>query len=116
MSVYAGRYSEDLQDRYGNGYRNATVAIETLVGGAVTLYSDRAKTAYVPAPGLGANETKADSKGNLQFFADPGNYQIVVTPVGRPALDPFPVTVNLDPLEPVASTDEALAYALIFGG
>lgn len=103
MAVYAGRYSKDLQDRYGNGFRNATVAVQTLIGGVVTLYSDRAKTAYVPAEGLAANEVKADSKGNLRFFADPGNYQIVVTPAGGSALAAFPDSVFPDPLEPHAS-------------
>lgn len=101
MTVFAGRYSEDLQDRYGNGFRNATVAVQTLIGGAVALYSDRAKTAYVPASGLSANEIKADDKGNLRFFADPGNYQIVVTPSGGSALTAFPISVLPDPLEPL---------------
>lgn len=100
MTVYAGRYSEDLQDRYGNGYRNATVAVETLEGDPVTLYADREKTAYDPIAGLADNEIKADSKGNLSFFADPGNYQIVVTPAGGAALSPYPVSVYADPLEP----------------
>lgn len=103
MATYAGRYSEDLQDRYGNGYRNATVAVQTLAGAAVTLYADRSKTAYVPASGLAANEIKADANGNLIFFADPGNYQIVVTPVGGSTLAPFPVSVLPDPLEPTAT-------------
>lgn len=103
MATFAGRYSEDLQDRYGNGFRNAKVAVQTLAGGAVTLYADRTKTAYVPAAGLAANEIKADSKGNLTFFADPGNFQIVVTPVGQSARPAFPVSVYPDPLEPDAS-------------
>lgn len=103
MAIYAGRYSEDLQDRYGNGYRNAKVAVQTLLGAAVTLYATRTKTAYVPVAGLAANEIKADNKGNLRFFADPGNYQIVVTPVGGPILAAFPVSVLPDPLEPDAS-------------
>jgi hypothetical protein len=106
MTVYAGRYSEDLQDRYGNGFRNATVAVQTLIGGAVTLYADRIKTAYVPEAGLDANEIKADDKGNLKFFADPGNYQIVVTPSGGTALTAFPVSVFPDPLEPTATDAE----------
>lgn len=99
MGTYAGRYSEDLQDRYGNGFRNAKVAVQTLAGAAVTLYADRGKTAYVPASGLAANEIKADNKGNLQFFADPGNYQIVVTPTGQAALTAHPVSVFKDPFE-----------------
>lgn len=103
LPIYAGRYSEDLQDRYGNAFRNAKVAVQTLVGGAVTLYADRTKTAYVPASGLAANEIKADSRGNLIFFADPGNYQIVVTPVGGSTLAAFPISVLPDPLEPDAS-------------
>lgn len=103
MTTYAGRYSEDLQDRYGNAFGNAKVAVQTLVGGAVTLYADRTKTAYVPASGLAANEIKADDKGNLRFFADPGNYQIVVTPSGGSALSAFPVSVFPDPLEPTAT-------------
>lgn len=103
MATYAGRYSEDLQDRYGNGYRNAKVAVQTLAAAPVTLYADRDRTAYVPAAGLAANEIKADSRGNLRFFADPGNYQIVVTPVGGSTLGAFPVSVFPDPLEPDAS-------------
>lgn len=99
MATYAGGYSEDLQDRYGNGFSNAKVAVQTLVGAAVTLYADRAKTAYVPASGLAANEIKADDKGNLSFFAEPGNYQIVVTPSGASALPAYPVSVPRDPLE-----------------
>lgn len=103
MATYAGRYNKPLQDRYGNGYRNAKVAVETLAAAAVTLYADRDKTAYVPASGLEANEIKADSRGNLIFYADPGNYQIVVTPVGGSTLAPFPISVLPDPLEPDAS-------------
>lgn len=99
MSVYAGRYSEDLQDRYGNGFRNATVAIQTVEGDVVTLYADRDKATYAPSDGLADNEVKADGKGNLSFFADPGNYQIVVTPIGGSALPPYPVSVHGDPLE-----------------
>lgn len=106
MATYAGRYSEDLQDRYGNAFRNALVAVQTLAGAAVTLYADRDKTAYVPASGLAANEIKADDKGNLRFFADPGNYQIVVTPTGGSAQTPIPVSVFPDPLEPDASQSE----------
>lgn len=103
MATYAGRYNKPLQDRYGNGYRNAKVAVETTSGDPVTLYADRTKTSYVPASGLAANEIKADSLGNLRFFADPGNYQIVVTPVGGSALAAFPISVLPDPLEPDAS-------------
>jgi hypothetical protein len=103
MATYAGRYSKPLQDRYGNGYRNAKVAVETTSGDPVTLYANRAKGAYVPADGLEANEIKADSRGNLMFFADPGNYQIVVTPVGGSTLAAFPISVLPDPLEPDAS-------------
>lgn len=99
MATYAGRYSEDLQDRYGNGFGNATVAVQTLAGGAVTLYADREKTAYVPSLGLESNEVKADDKGNLRFFANPGNYQIVVTPSSGSALSALPVSVFPDPLE-----------------
>lgn len=106
MTTYAGRYSENLQDRYGNGYANATVAVETSIGEAVTLFSDRSKAAYVPASGLAGNEIKADSKGNLQFFADPGNYQIIVAPAGGGTLTPFPVSVPIDPLEPLVSAEE----------
>lgn len=100
MTTFAGKYSEDLQDRYGNGFKNASVAVQTLEDAAATLYADRIKTAYIPADGLEGNEIKADSKGNLIFFADPGNYQIVVTPVGGSALPAYPVTVYKDPLEP----------------
>lgn len=102
MPTYAGKYSEDLQDRYGNGFANAKVAVQTLVGGVVTLYADRAKTAYVPASGLATNEIRADTKGNLTFFADPGNYQIVVTPSGGVAQTPISASVLLDPNEPIA--------------
>lgn len=104
MATYAGRYSEDLQDRYGNGFRNAVVAIEGLDSSPATLYADRDKTAYAPASGLAANEIKSDSRGNLTFFADPDNYQIVVTPSGGSTLAAYPVTVYPDPLEPTAST------------
>lgn len=103
MATYAGRYNKPLQDRYGNGYRNAKVAVETTSGDPVTLYANRAKGAYTPADGLEANEIKADSRGNLMFFADPGNYQIVVTPVGGSTQAPFPISVLPDPLEPDAS-------------
>jgi hypothetical protein len=103
MATYAGRYNKPLQDRYGNGYRNALVAVQTLAAAPVTLYADRDKTAYVPAAGLAANEIKADSRGNLIFFADPGNYQIVVTPSGGSTLAAFPISVLPDPLEPDAS-------------
>lgn len=110
MTEYAGRYSENLQDRYGNGFRNAKVAVKTLAGDQVTLYTDRVKTAYVPASGLAANEIKADTKGNLVFFADPGNYQIVVTPNGGGVLSPFSVSVGFDPLEAfVLASDPRLA-------
>lgn len=105
MTVFAGRYAEDLQDRYGNGYRNAKVAVETIAGDPVTLYADRTKAAYVPALGLETNEIKADSRGNLSFFADPGNYQIVVTPSGRSSLSAVSVSILLDPLEPMASQE-----------
>lgn len=101
MAAFAGRYSENLQDRYGNGYRNAEVTVETPTGEPATLYADRVKTPYVSLPELASNVTKADSRGNLIFFADPGNYQIVVTPVGGPTLSAFPITVPKDPLEPV---------------
>lgn len=111
MAVYAGRYSEDLQDRYGNGFRNAKVAVQTLAGGAVTLYADRDKTAYVPAAGLAANEIKADNKGNLKFFAAPGNYQIVVTPSGGSTLVAWPVSVFPDPLELGAGIVDSSTFA-----
>lgn len=96
---FAGKYSEDLQDVYGNGYKNATVAVQTLAGTATTLYLNRLKAAYVPASGLAANEIKADERGNLQFFAEPGQYQIVVTPSGGSAKSPYPVTVYPDPMD-----------------
>lgn len=96
---FAGKYSEDLQDVYGNGYKNATVAVQTLAGGAATLYLNRLKGAYVPASGLAANEIKADARGNLQFFAEPGQYQIVVTPSGGSAKPAYPVTVYPDPMD-----------------
>lgn len=100
MTIYAGKYSEDLQDRYGNGFSNAEVAVQTLEGEAVVLYADRDKAAYSPDAGLSANEIKADAKGNLQFFADPGNYQILVTPTGGGTLPAYPVAIPRDPLEP----------------
>lgn len=96
---FAGKYSGDLQDVYGNGYKNATVAVQTLAGAATTLYLNRLKGAYVPATGLAANEIKADARGNLQFFAEPGQYQIVVTPVGGSAKPAYPVTVYPDPMD-----------------
>jgi hypothetical protein len=96
---FAGKYSEDLQDIRGNGYRNATVAVQTLAGAATTLYLNRLKGAYVPASGLAANEIKADAKGNLQFFSEPGQYQIVVTPVGGSAKPAYPITVYPDPMD-----------------
>lgn len=96
---FAGKYSEDLQDPFGNGYKNATVAVQTLAGAATTLYLNRLKGAYVPASGLAANEIKADARGNLQFFAEPGQYQIVVTPSGGSAKPAYPVTVYPDPMD-----------------
>lgn len=101
MTTYAGRYSEDLQDRYGNGFRNAKVAVQTLSGDEATLYADRLKTAYSPTGDLEPNEVKADDKGNLQFFAEPENYQIVVTPAGGESLTPYPISIYSDPLEPL---------------
>lgn len=100
MTIYAGWYSEDLQDRYGNGFSNAKVAVQTLEGEAIVLYADREKATYSPEAGLSSNEIKADAKGNLQLFADPGNYQILVTPLGGSTLSPYPVGVPRDPLEP----------------
>lgn len=96
---FAGKYSEDLQDPFGNGYKNAKVAVQTLAGASTTLYLNRLKSAYVPASGLAANEIKADARGNLQFFAEPGQYQIVVTPSGGSAKPAYPVTVYPDPMD-----------------
>lgn len=99
MPKFAGEYAEDLQDIRGNGYKNAKVAVQTLGGDPATLYLNRLKGEYVPASGLAVNEIKADSKGNVRFFAEPGHYQIVVTPAGGSTLSPFPASVLPDPLE-----------------
>lgn len=93
MALFAGRFSVDLQDKYGNGFASASVLVQTEAGGAVTLYADETKALEA------TNPVTADAKGNLVFFTDPQRIRYIVTPVGGIALTPIYDSVRPDPLE-----------------
>lgn len=93
MTLYAGRFSVDLQDQYGNGFASASVLVQTAAGGSLTLYADETKALQA------TNPVTADAKGNLVFFTDPQRIRYIVTPVGGSALPPIYDSVRPDPLE-----------------
>ena len=94
--VYAGQWGPDsLTTPGGFPLDNFTVTINVHGGGLATLYTDRTK-----ATGA-ANPTTTDAKGNLVFYADPGDYDIV----GNGAT--LQVSIGTDPSEPVTATNAA---------
>lgn len=76
----AGRYDGELLDSFGNALPGTSVAVY-LPGTATlaALYTDATKTtaAANPVTAAGAG-SKVDARGNLAFYADPGEYDISV--------------------------------------
>lgn len=89
----AGRYGpEPLLDSTGALLTNTSVLVKDSGGATATLYTSRTKSVTA------SNPTTSSSIGNLQFFADPGEYTITVT-VGAVAQTPIEITVPIDPAE-----------------
>ena len=80
--TYAGQYGPQLMTALGLAAATKTLISQSVhvyqVGTttAVTLYTDRTKGT------TDTNPVSADANGNLTFFADPGQYDIVFTPTG----------------------------------
>lgn len=96
----AGRFGpEAIIDGAGN--KRAGALVDVLLTDGVTaasLYTDRTKATAA------ANPVLADSNGNLTFFADPGDYVIVVHYLGV-TVGTIGVTVPIDPIEAAQDTD-----------
>ncbi len=69
MKTYAGQYGpEGIERPDGSHAILSPIAIKTLGGSPVTLYADRFRLEEV------SNPVETDELGNLQFFAEPGQY------------------------------------------
>lgn len=102
--VLAGRYDEELFTTAGAALLGATALVRRTDGTTATLYTDQTKTTARPNP------LPVDALGNLVFFADPGDYDIVVTPQGGSAQAARRVQAPLHPLEPIASHPDVAAH------
>jgi len=92
--VYAGQWGPDsITTPGGTPLRGLSVTINVHGGGLATLYTDRTKAVHAPNP------LTVDNEGNLTFFADPGDYDIV----GNGAT--LTVSLSADPSEPVTATN-----------
>lgn len=92
--LHAGRWGpESFTDVFGNIVPGAKVYVYVGADATVTLatlYADRGKTATV------LNPTYVDAAGNLDVFADPGEYTLVVVWHGETILTQA-ITVPVDP-------------------
>lgn len=96
MSTYAGRYDEPLLKIVGRTVTAATTATAEVykTDGATlaTLYTDRTKSVTQ------ANPVSPDGNGNLEFFADPGEYLLKLYE-GSTLVRTDTITVHPDTLE-----------------
>jgi peptidoglycan/xylan/chitin deacetylase (PgdA/CDA1 family) len=92
----AGVYDEILIGEDETGVQilpNASVLVLNTAGNAVMLYGSRNMTTANQVP----NPTTSDARGNLVFHAPLGEYDLVVTPVGKPQQNPYRVRTAFDP-------------------
>lgn len=99
-----GFYSENVTNRQGYPQRNLGVSVYPRGSSVLaTLYADRLKASSL------ANPTATDAKGNLSFYANPGDYDLVF--VGDTAL--YPITIQPDPAEIDAETTTGPTHDLV---
>lgn len=78
MVAFAGRYDENLLERRDDGIVKAVTSAsvkvyETGTTTEATLYTDRAKSTTTSQP------ISPDANGNLEFFANPGTYDLEIS-------------------------------------
>lgn len=105
---FAGHYTEALLERTATGVRalaSTQVVVRQSDGTTfATLYTDRTKGTEAPNP------TTTDGAGNLELWADPGDYLgYPIGPVDDAEGDAFDIVVPIDPAEadvvPVSSVN-----------
>lgn len=102
---YAGQYTEAIQATAASGFvvNLPSLPVNVYQVGtttAVTLYTSRTKGTTA------SNPVSTDAKGNLTFYADPGQYDIVFTPTGGTA-QRISILVPQDPAEDSATSGAA---------
>lgn len=81
---YAGQYGpEGYETSNGRPARNTSVTVVNTDGTIATLYNSKSKQ------DVGANPTSTDEFGNLTFFAEPGEYGVVVNNVAMGVMVPI---------------------------
>lgn len=124
MTKFAGRYDENLLERRDDGIVKAVTSasvrvLETGTSTEATLYTDRTKSTTTAQP------ISPDANGNLEFFTNPGTYDveisvddsvrstntIVIQPDGAEALNSIDQVYNILDHGAVAdgTTDDAAA-------
>jgi hypothetical protein len=92
VATLAGQYGP-VGYEYPNGQHAANVPyrVTTTLGADILLYANKTKIVSKPNPGT------TDQYGNISFFANPGEYNLIVSD-GAPVL----ITVPLHPDEPIS--------------
>jgi hypothetical protein len=87
----AGFVHDELLDTNGKALKLATVEVRNTDGTLATLYSAATMGSTV------ANPTQADSRGNVSFWAQNGEYDLIVTPQGGTAQPAYRVRTTVAP-------------------
>lgn len=102
MKVYAGHFGpEGIEFPDRSHAVSMAIAVRTLGGSLIPLYSDRHRSAIV------SNPVMTDEFGNLEFYAEPGECLITTSAMSRK------ITVPEDPLEPEGGLTSAEREAII---
>lgn len=105
--TYAGRYGPENVIDQSTGRPIPGAAVEVFLRGTsnrASLYLDRTKALSQ------VNPTATDARGNLTFFADPGEYDILVNGAT------LPVTVPIDPAEAAQDVNTGTSAADVLLG
>ncbi len=91
MALYAGQYGpEGMEYPDGRSAKNVDFEIRHKLGGSLALlFGDKDRDTFLPNP------VSSDGLGNLYFFAEPGDYDLLINGIS------LPITIGLHPEEPI---------------